>query len=88
MRVVILYHPKTEQEPVVADYVHEYQTRYGDAPELISLETVAGAEMAKLYGVTNYPAVLALSESGQLQSLWQAELLPLMSDVEYYRQQP
>ncbi|HVO86150.1 MAG TPA: hypothetical protein VMT23_00255 [Candidatus Binatia bacterium] len=85
MRVVFLYHPNSEQAGKVMDYAHEYTQRHpGIEPELISLETREGAEMAALYGVTNYPAILAISRDGSLQQLWQEQQLPLMQDLDAY----
>ncbi|MBX4199395.1 hypothetical protein KW789_00665 [Candidatus Saccharibacteria bacterium] len=85
MRVVFLYHPKSEQEGRVLDYVHEYKSRHPEIePELMSLETREGAEMAKLYDVTSYPAVLAVSRDGHLQQFWQGEQLPLMRELDAY----
>jgi hypothetical protein len=85
MRVVFLYRSKTDQEGKVLDYVHEYKMRHPDLePELLDLETVVGAEMAKLYGVYSYPAILAISRDGSLQQLWQSETMPLMQDLDAY----
>jgi len=85
MRVVFLYRPKTEQEGKVLDYVREYKMRHPDIqPELVSLETMEGAEMAKLYGVYGYPAILAISRDGSLMQLWQDDHMPLMQDLDSY----
>lgn len=67
------------------DYVREYKMRHPDIePELISLETRPGAEMAKLYGIYSYPAILAISRDGSLMQLWQDDQLPLMQDLDAY----
>jgi hypothetical protein len=83
MQAVIIYHPKSEHGGQVQDYKHDYQKIKGKKLELISLETVEGAEMAKLYDVTSYPAVLVIGQDGVLQKMWQGGL-PLMNDVESY----
>ena len=85
MRVAILYHPNSEHAGKVEDYAKDYKLRAKTKElELVSLETVKGAELAKLYGVTSYPAVLAMSSDGQLQRLWQGSNLPLMNEMDYY----
>jgi hypothetical protein len=67
------------------DYVREYKMRHPDIePELMSLETREGAEMARLYGVYVYPAILAISRDGSLMQLWQDDHLPLMQDLDAY----
>lgn len=84
MRVVILYHPKSDHEGRVEDYAREYQRFKAKKLELVSLETQAGADYAQLYDITQYPAFLAISESGTLQRLWQGNPIPLMDELDYY----
>jgi len=85
MRVVFLYHPDSDQAGRVMDYAREYTRRHPEIePEMLSLETLEGSDMAKLYAVTNYPAILAISHDGRLQQLWQEERLPLMQDLDAY----
>lgn len=86
MRTVILYHPNQEFAGLAEDYARDYQLRHKDLPkvELVSLETVEGAESAKLYDVVRYPAILVLADDGSLQKLWQDKPLPLMDEVAAY----
>lgn len=85
MRTVILYHPNAEFAGVAEDYKRDYQNRHKDQKiELISLETVEGAEMAKLYDVVRYPAILAIGPDNSLQKLWQDQPWPLMDEVAAY----
>ncbi len=86
MKVIILYHPNSEHERTVTDYVRDYRMFKGQDKniELVSLETRQGADMAKLYDVTSYPALLALAEDGRLLKLWQDELMPLMNELDSY----
>ena len=87
MRVVALYHPKSDHEGRVLDFVADFKRLKGKEVELISLETTQGAETAKLYDVTSYPAVLALANDGQLLRGWQGGTLPMMNELEYYTTQ-
>jgi hypothetical protein len=84
MRVVILYRPNSEQEGKAKDFARDYKQLKNIDLELISLDTVEGDDMAKLYDITQYPAVVALKEDGQLQKMWQGEILPLMNELDYY----
>lgn len=87
MRVMILYHQRSEHGGLVTDYVTEF-TRYKRQPiELISLETEAGDDLATLYGIDQYPAVLVTSDNGSMQRLWQGLPLPLMDELSYYTSQ-
>lgn len=87
MRVVVLYHIKSEHGGTVEDYTHEYSRFKGRELELISLETKVGAEMARLYDITNYPAIVAIADDGVLQQIWQGLPLPLMDEVSAYTSQ-
>ena len=88
MRALILYRPRSEHEGKVLDYVHEYQIRHPDRQlELVSLDTINGDQMARLYDVVSYPAILITAPpDGQLVQLWQDEQFPLMDDIDFYLQ--
>jgi len=85
MRTVILYHPNAEFAGTVADFKHEFEQRHLDRKvELVSLEEMGGAEMAKLYDVVRYPAILVIANDGRLQKMWQDQPFPLMDEVAAY----
>ncbi len=84
MRVLILYHPNSEHAGKVLDYARDYKRFKNKEIELLSLETVEGAELAKLYDITNYPAVIVTKDDGQIQKIWQDINLPLMNELEAY----
>ncbi len=52
--------------------------------EQLDLDTREGAETAKLYDVTRYPAILAIANDGGLVQLWQGMPLPLRNDIAAY----
>ena len=67
------------------DYIREYRMRHPDIePELMDVQTVQGSEMANLYGVYSFPAILAISHDGSLMQLWQDSQFPLMQDLDAY----
>ena len=84
MKVVALYHPKSEFSRIVEDYSRDFERTKGKAIELVSLDTPEGAQMAKLYDIVQYPALLALRDDGQLLNKWEGEQLPLMNEVAGY----
>ena len=85
MRTVILYHPNAEFAGTVEDFKHEFEQRHADRKiNLISLDTLEGAEMAQLYDVVRYPAILVIANDGQLQKFWQDQPFPLMDEVASY----
>jgi hypothetical protein len=84
MKVVVLYRPKSEQEGQALDYARDYKQLKNRELKLVSLDTVEGDDMAKLYDITQYPAVVALKDDGQLEKMWQGSTLPLMNELDYY----
>jgi hypothetical protein len=85
MRIVALYHPKSDHGGRVEDYAHEYHMRRPDREiELLSIDTKPGWEMAKLYDVVRYPSILAIENDGHMAAMWQNEQLPLMNEIDSY----
>lgn len=84
MRIIALYHPQSEAARTVEEYVRDFGRRNSKPIELISLETRAGADLAKLYDIVQYPAIMVISDDGQVQKGWLGERLPLMDEVAGY----
>lgn len=87
MRMLMLYRPNSEHAGEAEDYVHEYLTRHPQASlGLVDADSPAGVDMARLHGITNFPAILALRDDGAFLQLWQDEHLPLMNELDFYQQ--
>lgn len=84
MKLAFLYHPNSEDARKVEEFAHDFIRQTGGNIELISLETMAGAEMARVYGIVSYPAILARRDNGELVNSWEGDTLPLMSEVAGY----
>ena len=69
---------------IVEEYVREFKRRTSRELKLIDVDGKEGWNLAELYGVTQYPAILATTEDGKLQNMWQGEPLPLMNEVMGY----
>ena len=46
----------------------------------------AGIGFCETYDIVEYPTIVALSDSGQLQNQWRGLPLPTISEVSYYVQ--
>ena len=84
MRVTILYRSQSEHERSVLEFERDYNHQTGRDLELVDLNTIEGSNLAELYDIVRYPAILATTDDGALLQLWQGEILPLMSDVTFY----
>ena len=85
MNVVILYRPHSEHASAVESFVREFKLRNGTAEiELVDVDSPQGSDRATLYGVVQYPAILALRNDGSLQHIWEGGELPLLDEIAYY----
>lgn len=83
----MLYRPHSDHAGKVEDFVREFNRNYINYKlELVDLNTRDGAATASLYDVMRYPAILALTNDGQLLKEWEGDMLPLASEVSYYAQ--
>ena len=83
MKAFILYRPNSEHDTKVNDFVRDFTRFTQNDIDLVSLDTVEGADKARLYDITQYPAVVATDENGVLQRLWQGDL-PLINELSYF----
>jgi hypothetical protein len=84
MKVYVLYRPKSEHERRVITYVHDFlRAQPTRLVRMLNIDSKEGTDMAMLYDITQYPAVLAMTNDGQLQKSWQGDL-PLMDELAYY----
>lgn len=81
MKVTVLYHPNSEHARIVEEFAHDIERQQGIKVELVSLDTLDGARAAKLYDITQYPAVIVTREDGGVIQTWLGDQLPLMNEV-------
>ncbi len=79
-----MYHPNSDHARMVEMYANDFQRIKGGAIELLSLETREGADLARLYDIVRYPAVVAKRDDGELLKHWEGAELPLMDEVAAY----
>lgn len=86
MKLLVLYRPKSEHATPVESFVRdlEHQHDVGNKISMVSVETREGAATAALYGVWDYPALVAVADDGRVLNMWQGESLPLMDEVVSY----
>lgn len=83
MKLIVLYRPNSEHASILDPFLHEIAQRYPQIKKIehLDLNTRDGAAMASIYDVVDYPGIVAATDDGVPQEVWQGKMLPLMSDV-------
>lgn len=87
MRLLVIYRPKSEHSRSIESFIREFKYRHttdNNLLEVLNIDTREGAAMASLYDVVQYPAVLALSDDGQLLKSWEGDTMPVIDEVAGY----
>ncbi|MCE7936538.1 hypothetical protein DYH10_02010 [Candidatus Saccharibacteria bacterium CPR2] len=84
MKAVILYRSQSDHERSVNDYMHDFEHQTGKTIEALDVEQQEGQELAQLYDIMQYPAVIARAEDGSLIKVWSDGQLPLMNELSYF----
>jgi hypothetical protein len=87
MKLLVVYRRESDSGRSVEEFIHDFERLHPGAKiEARSLDTREGAEAARLYDVTNPPAIIATKDDGAPLNTWQGEQLPLMNEVASYLQ--
>lgn len=81
MKITILYHPVSEHATKVEGFARDFERTQHTQPELVSLETKEGAQLAQVYGIVQYPAIIVTQDDGTHMKQWEGDEFPLMSEV-------
>lgn len=84
MKIVGLYHAQGEFARQLEEFARDFDRQHGKSMELLDLETKAGSDLAALYDIVQYPAILAIRDDGQLAKAWLGTAFPLMDEVSGY----
>jgi len=84
MKALIFFKPDSEHARVVDEFIHEFRIRSSGKLETVDVNSRDGGASAQLYDIMQFPAVIAVSDDGQLLQRWQGEPLPLINDVAGY----
>lgn len=80
--LVALYRTNSEQARPVYEFIEMLRRRYPDRHvRELDIDTREGSAEASLYGVTQYPALIATSLDGRVMGMWEGVPLPLIDEV-------
>jgi len=84
MRVVVVWRDNTEYARGVITFLDDFARQTGRSLEQLDPDTKDGISFCRAYDIIEYPSVIALSNDGQMQQLWNGATLPTISEVSYY----
>ena len=84
MRVAVVYKYESDHAREVMDYLRDFSRQTGHEIEEIDPDTPAGTDFCRVYDIVEYPTMVALDRSGQLQAMWRGRPLPTISEVSFY----
>lgn len=84
MRVVVVYKQATDYARQVDSFLFDFKRQTGRELETLDPETREGTGFCETYDIVEYPTIIALSDSGQMQNMWKGMPLPTISEVSYY----
>jgi hypothetical protein len=84
MKLKVILRPNSEHASFVYGFVRDLQMRTGKSVELVNIDSKDGYVFANLYDVVQYPCILVVSDSGEMQQMWQGSTLPLIDEVVSY----
>jgi hypothetical protein len=87
MKVLMLYRKGGQSQALAEDFSADYGRLHPRVElELIEADSPHAQEMVSLYGIVDYPAILATADDGLLLQMWQGQQLPLMKELNFYLQ--
>lgn len=84
MRVVAVYRYESDHAREVLDYLRDFSKQTGHTIEEVDPDSRDGAQFCRVYDIVEYPTMVALSDSGQVQNVWRGRPLPTISEVSFY----
>ena len=84
MRVVVVYKDNYDYTRAVTDFLRDFNNRTKQELELIDPDTPAGVQFCEIYGIMQYPTIVAMSDDGVMQNIWTGLPLPTINEVSYY----
>lgn len=87
MRVVVISKDNTDYARAVTSFCDDFTRRTGRVLEMLDPESRDGEQFCRTYDIVQYPTIIALSNSGQMQNMWTGTIMPTISEVSYYAAQ-
>lgn len=66
------------------DYLHDFKHQTGHDLEVVNPDTPEGAQFCETYDIVEYPTVIAMSDDGVMQNIWNGLPFPTISELSFY----
>ena len=87
MKVIILHKLNAETDTQLQGYLRDFEQRTGKQIELMDVEGKEGVELAQIYDILQFPAILVREDMGELVQAWsEIDKWPTISELSYYTQ--
>jgi len=84
MRVVIVWREASDHAREVRSWIRDFENRTGAAIESVNPDEPEGISLCGLYGVVEYPTILALADNGSMLQMWRGTPMTSIDSVAYY----
>lgn len=84
MKVTVLYKPHSDHARAVEDYTRDFTSQTGKTLPVLDAESREGSDMAQLYDIMQFPAIVVSGDDGSVQQLWQGQALPRIGELSYF----
>jgi len=87
MKLVVLYRPESEFSRGVETFIEDFKRLHGGPGrkiEVINVDTRDGMAMMSMYDIMQQPALMIMTDDGQIVHHWVGEIMPLMDEVAAY----
>ncbi len=82
----MVYKDGTDYSRTVSDFLRDFEHQTGHILELMDPDSPEGTHFCETYGIVEYPTIIALSDSSELQNSWSGVPLPTINEVSFYVQ--
>jgi len=87
MKLVVIYRPDSEFSRAVETFIGDFRRLHagpGKRIEVLNADTRDGMATMSLYDIMQQPALMVMTDDGQMSKYWVGEQLPLMDEVASY----
>lgn len=84
MRTVVVTKENRDYSRMVDTFLDDFQRQTGKSLEVLDPDSLEGTSFCRTYDIVEYPTIVALDDSGQVQNTWSGVNLPTINEVSFY----